>query len=95
MDLKEIYSKKSKFATRKVGNELILVPIRSTVTDMNEMFTLNEVGSFIWDLIDEKHTEDDIVKAVADAFTVDESRAGKDVSDFLVRLENILLKLGN
>ncbi len=93
--MKDIYSKKPLFATRKVGNELILVPIRSTVTEMNELFTLNEVGSFIWDLIDEKHTESDIVHALAEEFDVDESRAIKDVSDFMVSLDVVLSKLGS
>jgi len=93
MDLKTIYDKKSQFASRYVGKELILVPIRTKVTDMNEMFTLNEVGSFIWEQIDGAHTEADIIKAVVDEFDVDEAKAGEDVTGFIVRLEEKMAKL--
>lgn len=92
MDLKELYSKKTKFATRLVGNELILVPIKSKVMDMNELFTLNEVGCFIWEQINEYNTEMDIVGAVISEFDVDEQMARKDVSSFLSRLYKVSLK---
>jgi hypothetical protein len=86
MDLKELYLKKSQFASRQVGNEMILVPLKSNVSDMNELFTLNEVGCFIWEQIEENSTMDDIINAVLVEFDVDWNTAYKDVERFLNKL---------
>ena len=51
MDLKTIYLKKTDFVVREIGNELILVPLVGNVAKMNEMFTMNETGKFIWESI--------------------------------------------
>jgi methyltransferase-like protein len=92
MDLKEIYLAKSQFVTRQVGDELIVVPLKGSVSDMNQLFTLNEVGTFIWNIIDGKNSEVDIVDAVSKEFDVESTIAEKDVSDFLFRLPKLLLK---
>jgi methyltransferase-like protein len=90
MDLKKIFEQKSNFATRYVGEELILVPVKANVTDMNEIFTLNEVGSFIWKSIDGKSTEEDISKAIAAEFDIDIVRAGNDLGEFIESLYRIM-----
>jgi len=91
MDIIEIFNKKSLFATRNVGGELILVPVKSKVADMNEIFTLNEAGCFIWNNIDGKKDIDDIVNSLASEFDVDENTAKKDVKDFIERLNTLMV----
>jgi len=92
MDLKELYLKKSQFATRQVGDEMILVPLKNKVSDMNELFTLNAVGCFIWEEISEKSTLEDIINAVLLEFEIDEETARKDVENFLNKLASYSLK---
>jgi hypothetical protein len=86
MDLKELYRKKSQFATRQVGEEMILVPLKSNVSDMNELLTLNAVGCFIWEQIYENSTLEDIIQAVLVEFDVDQDTAQNDVEFFLQKL---------
>jgi hypothetical protein len=92
MDLKELFLKKSQFATGLVGDELILVPLKNNVSDMDALFTLNELGCYIWENINETNTENDILQSVIKEFDIDEATARKDVADFLVRLKQLLLK---
>jgi hypothetical protein len=92
MDLKELYLKKSQFATRRVGEELILVPLKANVSDMNELFTFNELGCFIWEQITDTNTEINILQSVIREFDIDETTAKKDVAEFLLRLQQLLLK---
>ena len=92
MDLKELFLKKSQFATRLVGDELILVPLKSNVSDMNELFTLNELGCFIWEHINEDNSENDILLSVLREFDIDESTAKTDIEDFLGRLHQLIMK---
>jgi hypothetical protein len=92
MDLTELYNKKSRFAVRNVGNELILVPLKNNIADMKEIFTLNEVGSFIWNTIDGKCTEEDIAAAIIEEFDIDEFTAKKDMEEFLDKLKQFTNK---
>ena len=48
MEIESLFQLKSKFVTREVGNELIVVPLSANVAQMNELFTLNETAKVIW-----------------------------------------------
>lgn len=86
---------KALFATRLVGNEMILVPMRNNVSDMSDMFTLNEVASFIWEQIDEHNSEADIATAVANEFAIDEETARNDVDTFILKVEKLINSVSN
>jgi len=90
MDLQKIYKMKSKFVVRAVGNELILVPLTGNVAQMNELFTMNETGRFIWENINENNTVEDIQTLMTDAFSVDVEIAKKDIESFIHKLEKLL-----
>ena len=89
MDLIEIYLKKSKFATRYIGAELIIVPLKNSVADMNELYTLNEVGSFIWELSNGENTIDEIISEIVREFNVDKKTAQNDIKTFIQKLESL------
>ena len=90
MDLQKLYSLKSKFVVRAVGNELILVPLTGNVAQMNELFTMNETGKFIWENLGEKTTIENLENLVTEAFDVDDDTAKKDIENFIKKLETIL-----
>ncbi len=86
MILKRIAQKKNLFAQSTVGKETILVPLRDSVANMNEMVTLNEPGSFIWDKITISSTIESLTKEVVDNFEVDEQTAKTDINSFVQKL---------
>ena len=90
MTLTEIAQQKSLFATRKVGNEMVLVPLKNNIATMNEMFTLNVVGRFIWEQIDGNTTETQIIQAITDSFDIDEHIAKNDFDTFIKSLTKIM-----
>jgi len=45
-DQKVVRSKN--FIFRQIVEEMVLVPIRQNVADLDSIFTLNELGAFIW-----------------------------------------------
>lgn len=90
MDLNKIYQSKSKFVVREIGDELILVPLTGNIAKMNEMFTMNETGKFIWENINEKTTVDDLTKAIVSEFSVDEAIAANDIELFINKVINKL-----
>ena len=80
------------FVLREIAGEYILVPVGSTAMELNGLITVNEVGVFIWKLLQNDVTLDEIVQAVLDEYDVEESVARKDAADFLAVLQenNIL-----
>lgn len=74
---------------REVGGEAFLVPLGKTVYDTNGLFVLTELGAFIWDLLPEAETEDEILQKILSEYEVDEATAGKDLTQFLDKLRDL------
>lgn len=77
-----VFQKNPAIVSRKVGDEYILVPIRDNVGDMENLYTLNEVGAFIWEKIDGKRTVNQIAQLLLNEFEAEETAARNDVKDF-------------
>ena len=77
------------FVSRAVAEQMVLVPVTRQAADLESVFTLNEVGAFIWQALEEPVTEQDLARAVAEEYEVDEEQALADVEEFLVQLEEI------
>ena len=77
------YKKSEKIVDRKLRQERILVPIGGHVDELDALFTLNEVASFIWDTALQGSTATEIAKQVATTFDVDLSTASADTDDLL------------
>ena len=90
MELNKIYNKTSEVAFRKVSDEYILVPLSDDIADMDSLFTMNEVGAFIWEQIDGNRSISQIVENVTGEFDVKNETAQKDVLTFLDEIKNFL-----
>jgi hypothetical protein len=64
------------------------VPIKGHVGDLEGVFTLNELGTMIWELINGQTTVSELVEAVRSEYDVGVAEAEKDVVDFLRSLED-------
>jgi hypothetical protein len=81
------YAKKNDLVTRDVGGETIIVPIRDHVGDLNSIYSLNEVGTLIWELIDGEKTVNQIVEEICIVYDVRPEEAKKDTLEFVRSLE--------
>jgi len=91
MIIQDIAEKKHLFAQSTVENETILVPLRNSVASMDEMFTLNELGSFIWDAITASSNIETLTLEVVHHFDVDKETAQKDIQEFIQKLHNFIV----
>jgi hypothetical protein len=73
--------------TRRIAGETILVPMTTDVVDLNAVYTLNDVGSFVWDLIDGRRSAQAIAEAVSAEYDVAPEQAARDVDELLTGLE--------
>lgn len=68
---------------RQIEGELIIVPIRRGVGDMNSLYTLNSVGSVLWEFMAEEHSLPEMVARICDEFEVTAAQANSDIQAFL------------
>lgn len=81
------FIKQDNFVTREIAGETIIVPIRSHVADLDSIYTLNEVGTLIWSLVDGHTPINRIVGMVTAEYDTESGQAEKDVMEFLEALE--------
>ncbi len=79
----EIYRQDDSIVSRKIEDEVILVPIRQNVADLESIYTLNEVGAHIWEQMDGRRTTAEILALMVGQFEVSEEEAQKDLMEFI------------
>ena len=82
------YERTPDFLFRRILDELVLVPIRQDVADMDCIYTMNPVGALVWEKLDGRATIADIQTAVVEAFDADPQAVAADVLEFLGALES-------
>jgi hypothetical protein len=76
------------YAVRSFMDEYLVIPIGALGADDSKMAVLSPVAQFIWSLLEEPRTFEELLKGVTDEFEVDAEIAGPDILDFLRELEN-------
>lgn len=89
VEINAVFKKTDRVVSRKIVDELILVPIRTSVADMESLYTLNDVGARVYELIDATRTLAQICEAIVDEFDVTKEQALKDVGTFTEQLVEI------
>jgi hypothetical protein len=74
------------FVARKIAGETVLVPIRQRLGDLESIYTMNEVATFIWERLAEPITLAQIADAVESEFAGDSVVIRRDMEDFLGQL---------
>ncbi len=89
MDLDKVYCVKDRVASRKIVDEVLLVPLRDSVAEMENLYALNEVGARVYELVDGKRSVRDICAVIVDEFDASAEQAEADVSQFVEQLLSI------
>ena len=80
---------KKELIKREIAGDTILVPVGKTIYDSNGLFVMNELGSFIWDLLPNVETEEEILQAVLAEYEVSQEEAAKDIAEFMGKLRQL------
>jgi Coenzyme PQQ synthesis protein D (PqqD) len=82
----ETYLRSQDVVTRTIGDETLIVPVRSGVGDLASIYSLNEIGNFIWDALAEPATVEAVVDAVVASYQTTRNQAQRDVEAFLAEM---------
>ena len=79
------FTKDKDLVTRSIAGETLIVPVRSGISDLDCTYVLNEVGSRVWELLDQRRPVDKIVEAICAEYDVPRDQAALDIADWFSR----------
>jgi hypothetical protein len=89
ISLLSIYKQDPNIVCREIAGEMILVPIRSNVSDMASIYTLNETAAVIWQQIDGQRTLEEIKGVIINQFDVPPDQAEQDLFELVENLAGV------
>ena len=87
--LNKIVQKAPSIVSRKIADEVILVPISHGLGEIDCLYALNEVGARIWELIDGDRSLKELRDAIVQEFEVSETEAQEDLTVLIEQLKEI------
>lgn len=82
------YKVTNEMILREIAGDYVLIPIGKMAIKLHGMISLTESGVFLWRLLQEEHTEEELVDAILEEYEVDRDTARTDVRNFLIKLFN-------
>lgn len=80
MDVKKKYSISNEVVSRKIEDNIIIVPLQSGVGDLDsEMYSLNHTASAVWERLDGKTSIDTIIIELSQHFDASYNEIKTDV----------------
>jgi len=83
---KQNYVRNSDFIFRRIVDEIVLIPIHKNVSDMNSIYSLNEIGALIWEHLEQPANLEDLCSIVMNEYEVDQQQALGDIKIYLSEL---------
>lgn len=77
------------FVSRRIGDEILLVPIRQHGAELHSIVRLNDVAAFIWERLDGQSSCKALTAAIVEHYLVDEEQAAADLAALLDQLGEI------
>ena len=82
------YRRSEEVAYRQIGDECLLVPIRTRPDQNMDIFALNSLAAYLWGELAAPRALEELTERVTQSFEVEAAQARRDVDEFLQRLLN-------
>ena len=73
---------KNGFVVRKIANQYMAVPVGARAKELHGMIGLNETAAFLWELLKEERTEEELAALVYEEYEISEKEALEAVQRF-------------
>ncbi len=83
MDLSLVFFKSDRFVEKAIGEEKVLVPLTNNVANMNKVYNLNEVATFLYNCVDGQKSIKDLLNELLSNYEVTEKVALNDIKHFI------------
>jgi hypothetical protein len=89
-----VFRRSDSLVTRDLAGEKIIIPVRGKVGDLGSIYTLNSVGSDVWELLDGKRPVHEIVNRLQQEYEVDPAMLSADIRRLLADMQQEGLIVG-
>ncbi len=89
----QVYRRRDAVVAREIAEEVILVPVRGKLAQLQHIFVLNPVGAFIWEQIDGRRDLETIHRHLVEDFEVPSKDAEEDLFEYVANLRDAELIL--
>ena len=79
----QVFIRSKTVVSRRVAGETLIVPVRGKVGDLASIYSFNQTGSLIWQLLENPKGLADLIGAVEQEYDVTHEQARRDVTQFL------------
>jgi len=88
LDGRRVYRQSPAVVTREIAGEMLLVPVRGELAQLQRLFSLNAVGAFIWQALDGNRDLAAIHHDLVERFEVTEDEARRDLAEYVESLRD-------
>lgn len=74
---------KEGFVVREIADSIVVVPTGDLLKEYRGMLTLNKSGQFIWELLKNDVTEEELATKLAEKYHLEHEKAKTDIDAFL------------
>jgi hypothetical protein len=74
--------------TRQIAGETIIVPIAGGVGELNAIYTLNGMGTLVWEMLRAATPDREILQRISQEYEVAPEAAAKDLAEFMDSLRS-------
>lgn len=89
VQLNDVFRHADNIVTRKVMDETLLVPISGEMASMDNLYTLNETGAFIWQALDGVRSLAEIGKMLEQEYDASADVIAADVLEIADELSGV------
>ncbi len=85
----QCFQKDLSIVSQEIAGEVILVPVRQSVGELDSIYTLNETAAYAWSLIDGQRTLEEIHQQILAEYDADEAVTRQDLIELVEMLTHI------
>ena len=74
---------KNGFMLRDVANQTMVVAVGEASKDFNGIIRLNSTGKFLWELLQNDTSKEQLIKAITTEYDIDSATTEKDIDAFI------------
>lgn len=79
---------KEDFILRKVADSYVVVPVNKMTLDFNGIINLNETGAFLFGILQNGATKEELISKLLHEYEVTEEKAEKDIDAFIRKIKD-------
>ena len=79
---------KEDFVLRKVADAYVVVPVNGMSLDFNGIINLNETGAFLFGLLQNGATKEELLEKMLEEYDVSQEKASSDIDIFVKKIKD-------